>query len=145
MVIKFINLYKVFCMIKKVPHKLLFSICMVMMMTHMTIGLSHNDDVNSEFVVKKKTKKESVSSLKEDIAGQLELSLRQMSKNIAEQAKVQQQIFDKIKDLLGACESEKSVFAGSAEQLKAQRDKLQTFHKKLVQQQDDLQTFLGCF
>lgn len=132
-------------MVKKVSFKLLFVVCMITMMTHVTIGLSDNNEASHEFVVKKKIKKESITSIKEDIACQLELSLRQMSKNIIEQAKVQQQIFDKIKDLLGASESEKSVFNGSIEQLKSQRDRLQIFHKKLVGQQEELQAFLACF
>ncbi|AXK61095.1 hypothetical protein [Candidatus Chromulinivorax destructor] len=132
-------------MIKKVSYNFLLGVCMVTIMTHMTIGLSENNEVNSEFVVKKKTKKESITSIKEDIASELELSLRQISKNIAEQARVQQQIFDKFKDLLGAGESETSVFGGTVQQLKAQRDKLQVFHNKLVHQYHELQTFPGCF
>lgn len=132
-------------MIKKVSYNFLLGVCMAMIMTQITIGLSLNDDASSEFVVKKKTKKESITSIKEDIACELEACLRQINKNIAEQAQLMQQIFDKIKDLLGAGESEKSVFNGSVQQLKAQRDKLQVFHNKLVQQYQELQTFPGCF
>ena len=101
----------------------------------------------NEFVVTKpKNKKESVGSIKEDIAATLEACHQQTSKNIIELAKIQQKTFDKIKDLVGACDvNEKSVFDGSIAQLKEQRYKLQAFHQKLLQQQEELQSFLACF
>jgi len=101
---------------------------------------------DNKFVVTKvKTKKESSAHIKEDIALSLQACHEQISKNIAKLAQVQQQIFDKIKDLVGACDSEKSVFDGSVIELKEQRHKLNIFHEKLILQQEELQSFLTCF
>jgi len=113
------------------------------------LGSVQEPAAQNEFVVTRaKSKKESASSVKEDIAITLEMCHQQISKNIIELAKIQQQTFDKIKDLVGVCDAssnEKSVFDGSTVQLKEQRHKLKAFHHKLVQQQEELQHFLACF
>lgn len=124
-----------------------FCICIffMTMISESTSGVVKDTCNQDEFIVKKKNKKESPSIVKDDIGELLELSLRQTSKNITELANMQQKIFDKIKDVVGACEKENSVFAGTAEQLKTQRNKLKVFYDKLLQQEDDLQSFLNCF
>lgn len=118
------------------------------MTCQLTIGVAQPEEPENEFVVKKKNKKELAVNVKEDIAIELEFELRQVSKNIAELARVQEQIFDKMKDLVGACEDaidKKSCFSGSTQQLKEQRHKLKIFSEKLARQHDDLQTFVACF
>ena len=126
---------------------LFFAALMVISLQETFVGSTDDKETMNEFVVvKNKNKKESAGAVKEEIGETLELCLRQMSNNIVQQAKVQQQIFDKIKDLVGACDqTDKSVFDGSTVQLKEQRHKLQAFHQKLVQQQEELQKFLACF
>lgn len=110
-----------------------------------TIGIAEKQSNEQEFIVKKKSKKESVAMIKEDIGQTLEDCLRQLSKNIVQQAKVQEQIFDKVKDLFAGCVDESSVFDGSTAKLKEQRQKLQIFHHRMLQQEDDLKNFLACF
>ena len=133
---------------KKLFYSPFLCIFFMAMTCQLTIGVAQPEEPENEFVVKKKNKKELAVNVKEDIAAELEFELRQVSKNIAELARVQEQIFDKMKDLLGACEDatdKKSCFAGSTQQLKEQRHKLKIFSEKLARQHDDLQTFVGCF
>jgi|GEM_PF-1491232 len=131
--------------------KHIFIFCIIIMGFSIQFDCTHDKKIESQnefVVVKTKNKKELLVSVKEDIACELELLLRQTSKNIAEQAQVQQQIFDKIKDLMGAFDessSPKTVFAGSTMKLKDQRHKLKMFNQKLLEHQEDLQGFLSCF
>jgi len=116
-------------------------------MTITSIVFSQDKQVGSEFVVVKK-KKESTVHVKEDIGYALEISLRQIGKNITQSVIVQNQIFNKIKDLLGACEKNndsKSTFDASTAQLKIYRNQLESFYHKLEQQQVELESFLSCF
>ena len=126
---------------------LFFAVVMAILLQETFIGSVQESSSANEFVVTKvKSKKETSATVKEEIGETLESCLRQMSHNIVQQAKVQQQIFDKIKDLVGACDDkDTSAFCGSTAQLKEQRHKLQVFHQKLVQQQEELQKFLACF
>lgn len=89
----------------------------------------------SEFVKKPKQKKESTSQVKEDIVELLESALRQLGKNIQQSVDVQDQIFDKIKEILGDNQM-------SADQLKALRFRLELHLKKLEEQQADLYDIL---
>ena len=129
--------------------KLLLALCVAVVSEFNFIDCAQEKILENEFVVvKKKIKKESVATVKEDIGQELELSLRQVNKNIAELADLQEKIFDKIKDLVGACDGDahkKSVFDGSIVELQEQRHQLKKFHQKLLQQQDDVQSFLSCF
>ena len=115
----------------------------------MYVGYAQQAACENEFIITKtKNKKESAGAVKEDIGTLLESCHQQVSKNMIELAKIQQQIFDKIKDLVGACDvssTEKSVFDGSIVQLKEQRCKLQAFHQELLQQQQKFQSFPSCF
>jgi gamma-glutamylcysteine synthetase len=133
---------------KKIFYYSFLSVFFMAMTCQLTIGVAQPEEPENEFVVKKKNKKELAVNVKEDIAAELEFELRQISKNIAELARVQEQIFDKMKDLVGACEDtldKKSCFSASTQQLKEQRHKLKIFSEKLVRQYEDLQTFLACF
>jgi len=91
----------------------------------------------SEFVVckKTKTKKETAVHVKEDTIELLESSLRQLGCNIKQSVTVQNQIFDKIKEMLE--DNQKTTT-----QLKEFRDNLEKYLKKLEEQQVDLQNFL---
>jgi uncharacterized protein YpbB len=91
----------------------------------------------NEFVVAKKTKakKESCVHVKEDIVELLESALRQLGSNIQQSVIVQNQIFDKIKEILGDSQQ-------STSQLKDLREKLEKYLKKIEEQQADLQSFL---
>ncbi len=90
----------------------------------------------NEFVVSKKTKekKEMAASVKEDIAELLESALRQLGKNIQQSVTVQNQLFDKIKEICG--DGQQSTL-----QLKELREKLEKHLKKLEEQQAELQSF----
>lgn len=128
---------------------IVFVFCMIFVgaSISMCFALDKKNEPENEFI-KVKPKKELSASVKEDIGCELELLSRQISKNIIELAQVQQQVFDKIKDLMGASDDSltgKSVFNGSTIQLKEQRHKLKHFHQKLLQQQQDSQSFLSCF
>jgi septal ring factor EnvC (AmiA/AmiB activator) len=90
---------------------------------------------SSEFIKKPKQKKETTSQVKEDIAELLESALRQLGKNIQQSVDVQDQIFDKIKEILGDNQM-------SADQLKALRFRLELHLKKLEEQQADLYDIL---
>lgn len=123
--------------------------CMIFVGTSisMCFALDKKVEPANEFI-KLKQKKESSTSVKEDIGCELELLLRQMNKNSIDMARVQDQIFDKIKDLMGSSDDlldGRSVFDKSTTELKEQRHKLKHFHQKLLQQQQDLQNFLSCF
>lgn len=91
----------------------------------------------NEFVVSKKTKakKEMAVRVKEDIAELLESALRQLGSNIQQSVIVQNQIFDKIKEILEGSQQ-------STSQLKELRDALEKYLRKFEEQQADLQSFL---
>jgi len=94
-------------------------------------------------VVKQPKKKESAAHVKEDIADQLESISRQINKNVRQSSYVQDQLFDKVKELV--TQSDRSVFSGSTTELKECRCKLKNFYELLERQQADLETFLSCF
>jgi ElaB/YqjD/DUF883 family membrane-anchored ribosome-binding protein len=91
----------------------------------------------NQFVIskKEKSKKEMASHVKDDIVELLESTLRQLGRNIQQSVTVQWQIFDTIKDMYGQGQQ-------STVQLKEIRDKLQSFLKKIEQQQEDFRDFL---
>lgn len=133
---------------KKLFYYSFLSVFFMAMTCQLTIGVAQPEEPENEFVVKKKNKKELAVNVKEDIAAELEFELRQINKNIVELTRVQEQIFDKLKDLLGANDDvldKKSCFAGSTQQLKEQRHKLKIFSEKLLQHSHDLPTFSTCF
>jgi len=128
---------------------IVFVFCMIFIGASISVcfALDKKIEPTHEFI-KIKPKKELSSSVKQDIGCELELLSRQISKNIIELAQIQEQSFDKIKDLMGASDDSltgKSVFNGSTAELKEQRHKLKHFHQKLLQHQQDLQCFLSCF
>ncbi len=91
----------------------------------------------NEFIIPKKTKtkKETAAQVKEDVAGLLESSLRQLNNNIQESAIVQNHIFDKIKELLSDSQL-------TTTQLKELRGKLEKYLQRFEDQQADLHSFL---
>jgi hypothetical protein len=85
---------------------------------------------------KEKSKKEKILHVKvEDIVDLLESGLRQLGKNIQESVILQNQIFDKIKEICTQGQQ-------STAQLKEFRDKLEKNLKKIEAQEQDLQNFL---
>ena len=81
--------------------KLFFIVGTIFLSGSIFFYAAQEKEVSNEFVVTKpKVKKESINNIKEDIAKTLELCHQQVSQNIAELARVQQQVFDKIKDLV---------------------------------------------
>ena len=93
-------------------------------------------DGQQEFIKPKtKSKKEIAAQVKQDIADTLECLLRQVGTNIQQSVVVQNQIIDKIKNLV-------EDTAQSTQQLKETRNKLENYLKKLEEQQADLQNFL---
>jgi len=127
--------------------KLFFIIGIIFLFDSMFFCAMQEKEVSNEFIItKSKVKKESVNNIKEDIGRSLELCHQQISRNIAKLAQVQQQVFDKIKDLVGACDgTEKSVFDTTLAQLKEQRHQLKYFYEKLQRHEGELGSFLACF
>ncbi len=85
----------------------------------------------NEFIKKPKAKKESVAQVKEEVAELLESVLRQVGQNICQSIDVQNNVFDKIKEIM----SDNQL---SCEQLKQLRARLEKQLKVLEEQQAQL-------
>lgn len=92
----------------------------------------------NEFVVtkKNKSKKETITQVKQDIADILESLLRQVGTNIIQLVHVQDKLFDVLKDLFDEQDDR------SAADWKNIREKCQHYATKLEQYQVDLDGFL---
>lgn len=95
------------------------------------------------FVVKKK-KKELAVSVKQDIGLQLEQTLTKLGSLIKKTVNVQNEIYEKVKDLLGESD-EKSCFDCSTGELKKIRSALQEFDASVNLLSRKLGAFSDCF